>query len=69
MQQGDQARAMNLVSDDIVDALVAHGTPEQCRQKVEEYRHAGVTLPVVYPLVTGHDEKAGIIQTFEAFEP
>jgi alkanesulfonate monooxygenase SsuD/methylene tetrahydromethanopterin reductase-like flavin-dependent oxidoreductase (luciferase family) len=69
MQQGDPARAMDLVSDDIVDTLVAYGTTAQCRQQVEAYRQAGVTLPVVYPLVTGNDEKAGIMQTFEVFEP
>jgi 5,10-methylenetetrahydromethanopterin reductase len=69
MQQGDSTQAMDLVSDDIIDALVAHGTPEQCRQQVEAYRQAGVTLPVVYPLVMGSDEKAGIMQTFEVFEP
>jgi 5,10-methylenetetrahydromethanopterin reductase len=42
--------ASRLVPDDIVQMITASGTPEECRAKVAEYRAAGCTCPVLYPL-------------------
>jgi 5,10-methylenetetrahydromethanopterin reductase len=42
--------AARLVGDDAVDALCAAGTPEECRARLDEYRRAGVALPVLVPL-------------------
>jgi probable F420-dependent oxidoreductase len=44
---GDRAGAAAAVPDDVVDALVVHGSPEQCRARVQEYAGAGVTTPVM----------------------
>ena len=44
------AKAMRLVSDDIVHMITAAGSPEQCRRKVDEYVAAGCTCPVLYPI-------------------
>ncbi|WP_376789472.1 LLM class flavin-dependent oxidoreductase [Thermoflexus sp.] len=43
-------RAMERVPDDIVQLITASGSPEEVRRKVEEYRAAGCTCPVLYPL-------------------
>jgi 5,10-methylenetetrahydromethanopterin reductase len=43
-------RAMELVPDEVVQLITASGTPEECVRKVEEYRAAGCTCPVLYPL-------------------
>ena len=43
-------RAMELVPDEVVQLITASGTPEECVKKVEEYRAAGCTCPVLYPL-------------------
>lgn len=43
-------RAMELVPDEVVQLITASGTPEECVKKVEEYRSAGCTCPVLYPL-------------------
>jgi 5,10-methylenetetrahydromethanopterin reductase len=43
-------RAMELVPDEVVQLITASGTPEECVKKVEEYRTAGCTCPVLYPL-------------------
>jgi 5,10-methylenetetrahydromethanopterin reductase len=39
--------AAGRVGDDVVDLLTAAGTPEQCRARIEEYRRAGVALPIL----------------------
>jgi 5,10-methylenetetrahydromethanopterin reductase len=38
------------VGDDVVDLLTAAGTPEDCRRRIDEYRAAGVALPVLAPV-------------------
>jgi 5,10-methylenetetrahydromethanopterin reductase len=42
--------AARLVGDEAVDVLCAAGTPEECRARLDEYRRAGVALPVLVPL-------------------
>jgi probable F420-dependent oxidoreductase len=44
---GDRTGAAAAVPDDVVDALVLHGTPEQCRAQVAAYAVAGVGTPVI----------------------
>ena len=43
-------RAMELVTDDVVQLITASGTPDEARRKVEEYRANGCTSPILYPL-------------------
>jgi 5,10-methylenetetrahydromethanopterin reductase len=43
-------RASRLVPDEVVQMITASGTPDECRAKVAEYRAAGCTCPVLYPL-------------------
>lgn len=40
-------KTSKLVSDDIVKKFAAVGTPEECRQKLGEYRDAGMDLPIL----------------------
>lgn len=44
---GDRKAAVEAIPDAVVDELVIHGAPEACREHVERYRAAGVTLPVL----------------------
>ena len=44
---GDRQGAAAAVPDDVVDALVLHGTPQQCRDQVAAYASAGVGTPVI----------------------
>jgi alkanesulfonate monooxygenase SsuD/methylene tetrahydromethanopterin reductase-like flavin-dependent oxidoreductase (luciferase family) len=48
-EQGLEAAADH-VGDDLVDRLAVGGTPEECRARLDEYRAAGVHLPIVAPL-------------------
>ena len=40
---GDRKAALAAISDDVVDALIVHGTPDQCREQIGRYLDNGVT--------------------------
>ncbi len=40
---GDRKAALTAIPDSVVDDLVVHGTPEQCRERIGEYVANGVT--------------------------
>ena len=48
--RGDMDGAAALVDDEMVDAFAVYGSAEQCHHKIAQYRAAGVTLPIVYPI-------------------
>jgi probable F420-dependent oxidoreductase len=50
-QRGDRAGAARLVPDALVDAVALAGPPEHCRARIDEYRAAGVALPILTPRV------------------
>ena len=52
-QAGDRAGALAAVPDSLVDELLIHGPPETCRERVEAYREAGVTTPVLMLIAAG----------------
>ncbi|MEH0846239.1 LLM class F420-dependent oxidoreductase [Micromonospora sp. CPCC 205711] len=49
---GDRRGAGAAVPDEVVDALVLHGSPEHCRAEVLRYAEAGVDVPVIALLPT-----------------
>ena len=52
---GDRRGAAAAIPDDVVDALVVHGSPDECRAHVQRYVDAGVTTPVLALLPTPGD--------------
>jgi 5,10-methylenetetrahydromethanopterin reductase len=48
-EQGLEAAAAH-IGDDLVDRLAVGGTPEECRARLDEYRAAGVHMPIIAPL-------------------
>jgi probable F420-dependent oxidoreductase len=44
---GDRAGAAAAIPDQLVDALVVHGSPGRCREQIARYAAAGVTTPVL----------------------
>jgi probable F420-dependent oxidoreductase len=50
---GDRKAAVEAIPDSVVDQLVVHGTPDECRQHVARYVANGVTVPVLMPLPFG----------------
>ncbi len=47
--RGDYAAASEHVPDDVVTGCSILGTPEEAMRRLDEYRRAGVTLPVLCP--------------------
>lgn len=43
-------QAAHLVPDEVIQAVTASGTPDECRAKIQTYLDAGATYPVLYPL-------------------
>jgi probable F420-dependent oxidoreductase len=50
---GDRRAAAAAVPDEVVDDLVVHGSPQQCREHIARYVEAGVTTPVLALLPGG----------------
>jgi len=44
---GDRKAALAAVDDKLVDELVVHGPPAQCRERVAEYQASGLDTPVI----------------------
>ena len=59
--ESDYRRAAQLIPDDVVRNLMAVGTGQQCRDKVAEYIDAGVTCPILYPMM---DDIKPVIDAF-----
>jgi probable F420-dependent oxidoreductase len=53
---GDRARANAVIPDHVVDDLIVHGSPAECREKVAAYVEAGLDTPVVAVLPNGADQ-------------
>ncbi len=41
--------------DEMIAAVTIAGTPDDCRERVEAYRRAGLRLPLISPRVAGPD--------------
>ena len=52
---GDRKAALAAIPDEVVDALIVHGSPEECRRHVQRYVDNGVTVPVLAVLPGGDD--------------
>ena len=60
---GDRKGAFAAIPDHVVDELVVHGRPENCREQVEQYRASGLDTPVLMVLPTpGVDEADAVRQ-------
>jgi len=64
--EADYRRAAQLIPDDVVRNLMAVGTTRQCQDKVAEYIQAGVTCPILYPMM---DDIKPVIDAFADWQP
>jgi alkanesulfonate monooxygenase SsuD/methylene tetrahydromethanopterin reductase-like flavin-dependent oxidoreductase (luciferase family) len=60
-EAGDRKGAAAAVPDEVVDDLVVHGSPQECREHIARYVEAGVTTPVLALVPTG-DDPATLVQ-------
>ncbi len=59
--EADYRKAASLIGGGFVRELMAVGTSAQCRDKVAEYIDAGVTCPLLYPIM---DDMKPVIDAF-----
>ena len=63
--EAEYRAAAQVIPDDVVRSLMAVGTSEECVAKVREYIAAGVTCPILYPMM---DDIKPVVDAFaEAF--
>jgi 5,10-methylenetetrahydromethanopterin reductase len=57
----DYIRTSKIIPDEVVRNVMAVGTTEECRAKVKEYIDAGITCPILYPMM---DDIKPVIDAF-----
>ena len=58
MNQDGGRDAVSLISDDMVDSFYVVGPPERCKERIEEYRRAGVDQPLLLPRLEDYKQVA-----------
>ena len=64
--EADYRRAADLIPDDLARSLMAVGTTTECMDTVAEFVDAGVTCPILYPLM---DDMIPVIDAFATWAP
>ncbi len=62
----DRAKTAAAMHDDLIDRITILGNAESCREQVAAFVEAGVTTPVIAPLVPTREQ---VIDVYEAFAP
>ncbi|MGE3536542.1 MAG: LLM class flavin-dependent oxidoreductase [Candidatus Tectimicrobiota bacterium] len=68
-QQGDRAGAMQCLSEPMLQAMAAVGSPEDCRASIDAFRQAGISLPVVFPFSPEAAPFPGLLHTMQSIAP
>ncbi|MCP4006687.1 MAG: LLM class F420-dependent oxidoreductase [bacterium] len=56
-EQGDRKGALAAIPDEVVDELIVHGTPEECRAHIQRYVDNGIDTPALAILPLGVDAR------------
>jgi alkanesulfonate monooxygenase SsuD/methylene tetrahydromethanopterin reductase-like flavin-dependent oxidoreductase (luciferase family) len=67
--RGGREAAAKAVPDALVDAVALAGNPQQCRDRIEAYRTAGLRLPIVSPRASGPNAKVAALMAIRACAP
>jgi probable F420-dependent oxidoreductase len=59
-KEGDRKRAVAAIPDSLVDELIVHGSPDECRDHIQRYVDNGVTTPALAILPFGTDQRQAI---------
>jgi probable F420-dependent oxidoreductase len=46
-QEGDRQGALEVIPDEVVDSLIVHGSPAECREHIQRYVENGVHTPAL----------------------
>jgi probable F420-dependent oxidoreductase len=64
---GDRQGAVGLVPSKVIEDIFVFGSPEACRDKIEEYAANGITTPIINIIPTARDPKGQAEQSLAAF--
>ena len=67
--KGDREEATKLVPHGLIDRMALAGTPDEYRQRLEDYRKVGINLPIIMPRIAGTDAKKGVTDLIRACAP
>ena len=56
------ADPMEVFSDEMLDAVALVGPAERCRERLEAYRKAGVSLPIIVPNAAGKQSNVDVMK-------
>ena len=60
-KEGDRKAALAAISDEVVDQLIVHGSPQECRAHIQRYVDNGVTTPALAVLAfPGIDQRQAV---------
>ena len=68
-KEGDREGAERLVPAGLIDRIALVGMPDECRQGLQDYRRAGIDLPIVYPGGSGEDARKQAMDVIRACAP
>ncbi len=68
-QAGRTQEALDLVPAGLIDKIGLVGTADECRQKLADYRKAGITLPIVSPRLMGDGAKEQALEIIRTCAP
>ena len=68
-KEGDREGAERLVPTGLIDRIALVGMPDECRQGLQDYRRAGIDLPIVYPGGSGEDARKQAMDVIRACAP
>lgn len=54
-KEGDRKAAVESIPDHVIDELIVHGSPDECKEKIQRYVDNGVTTPVLAVMPFGID--------------
>jgi 5,10-methylenetetrahydromethanopterin reductase len=64
--EDDYRKAADLIPDSLVRSLMAVGTSHECRETVAAYIEAGVTCPILFPMM---DDIHAVVDAFAGWVP
>jgi probable F420-dependent oxidoreductase len=67
--EGDRKSATSSIPDEVADALVVHGTPEQCRAHIQRYLDNGVTTTAPFLLPVPGERPEDVAAHVRALAP
>ncbi len=64
---GSMENALSQVPERMAKDLVIVGSPDDCLKRVEEYRSAGIKLPIIQPSYSPGDLDSNVRPSIETF--